>query len=259
MIKISSISSSNSGWSMGVWSTGPDSIEMGTRRPKTNSGLHIQQTYFSCNQLCTDYNTFWTYQTTDFHTYKSLRLFPEAVFGCSNGLSAGCSTVRVRGHWSAGSRDGPGNGQEELNVNVGQTDVQSRKLNLPKKKKSHSQLKFTIHVKDNLVGMWSINHMKTITLCPLGFVKSKKITRATSSGSLSLTLGTSIENVCYPQLVVIFSCVWWIKYVTASINPAAHNMYWMCNGNHIYVSVARLKLLCVKGRWQPAQCFPNSV
>lgn len=70
--------------------------------------------------------------TTDFHTYEGLCLFPEAVFGCSCGLSAGCSTVRVRGHWSAGGRDGPGDGQEELNVIVGQTDVQGRKLNLSK-------------------------------------------------------------------------------------------------------------------------------
>lgn len=69
---------------------------------------------------------------TDLHTYEGLSLLPEAVLGCSSKLSAGCSTVRVRWHWSAGSRDGLGDGQEELNVIVGQTDIQSRKLNLPK-------------------------------------------------------------------------------------------------------------------------------
>lgn len=66
-----------------------------------------------------------------FHTYEGLSLLAEAVFGCSGGLSAGCgSAVRLRGQRSAGSRDGLGDCQEELDVVIGQTDVQSRKLNL---------------------------------------------------------------------------------------------------------------------------------
>ena len=53
------------------------------------------------------------------HTNEGLSLLPEAVFGCSHGLSAGCSGgVRVRGQWRAGSRDGLGDGQKELNVIV---------------------------------------------------------------------------------------------------------------------------------------------
>lgn len=92
---------------------------------------------------------------TDLLTYEGLSLFPEAVFGCSSKLCAGSSTVRVGGLWGAGRRDGLGDGQEELNVIVGQTDVQSGKLNLPNNH-MHNCL-------SQYVSKWSISHhVKTV-------------------------------------------------------------------------------------------------
>lgn len=88
------------------------------------SKITLQQQQFNIQHHSTRWSS---------HTYEGLSLLPEAVFGCGSGLSAGGSGgVRVRGQWSTGSGDGLGDGQEELNVVVGQTDVQSRKLNLPK-------------------------------------------------------------------------------------------------------------------------------
>lgn len=62
-------------------------------------------------------------------TYEGLSFLPEDVFGCRGRFSAGCSS-RLRWYRTTGSRDRLSDGQEELNVIVGQTNVESRKLNL---------------------------------------------------------------------------------------------------------------------------------
>lgn len=64
-----------------------------------------------------------TYKSVQ-HTYKGLSLLPEDVFGCRAGsFGGGSSGVRDMRQWGTGSRERLGDGQEELYVIVGQTDV----------------------------------------------------------------------------------------------------------------------------------------